>query len=57
MKAAVLRKHGDLDVVEAVAAARLEPVVDSVHPLGSVRDAMGRMAAGQQFGKILLSTA
>ncbi len=41
-------------MVAAVAAARMKPVIDSVHPLENVRDAMGKMAAANQFGKIVL---
>jgi len=41
-------------MVTAVAAARMKPVIDSVHPLENVRDAMGKMEAANQFGKIVL---
>jgi NADPH:quinone reductase-like Zn-dependent oxidoreductase len=38
----------------SVAAAKLKPVIDSVVPLENARDAMGKMEAGKQFGKIVL---
>ncbi|MGD8500926.1 MAG: zinc-binding dehydrogenase [Phycisphaerales bacterium] len=38
----------------AVTAARLKPVIDSVTALDDVKDAMGKMEAGEQFGKIVL---
>ena len=41
-------------MLRAVAAAGLEPVIDSVHPLENVAEATGRMEAGEQFGKIVL---
>ena len=41
-------------MVTAVAAARMKPVMDSIHPLENVRDAMGKMEAANQFGKIVL---
>jgi NADPH:quinone reductase-like Zn-dependent oxidoreductase len=40
--------------LEAVTAAGLKPVVDSVRPLDDAREAMGRMEVGEQFGKIVL---
>ncbi len=41
-------------MLRAVSVARLKPIIDSVKPLESVREAMARMEAGQQFGKIVL---
>lgn len=41
-------------MLAAVAAAGIAPVLDSVRPLGEVRDAMARMEAGEQFGKLAL---
>ncbi len=41
-------------MLAAVDAGRLEPVVDSVFPLGDVRMAYERMASGEAFGKIIL---
>ncbi len=41
-------------MVAAVAAARMKPVIDSVHPLENVREATGKMEAANQFGKIVL---
>lgn len=41
-------------MLSAVSSAKLKPVVDSVFPLAEVREAMSKMEAGQQFGKIVL---
>ena len=41
-------------MVKAVTAAKLRPVIDSVMPLENVKDAMNRMEAAEQFGKIVL---
>jgi len=41
-------------MVSAVTAARISPVVDSVYPLNRVQEATQRMEAGEQFGKIVL---
>ncbi len=41
-------------MLQAVAAAKLEPVVDSVLPLDRAAEAFARMEAGEQFGKIVL---
>jgi NADPH:quinone reductase-like Zn-dependent oxidoreductase len=41
-------------MVTAVAAVRMKPVMDSVHPLEEVRQAALRMEAANQFGKIVL---
>jgi NADPH:quinone reductase-like Zn-dependent oxidoreductase len=41
-------------MLRSVAAAKLKPVIDSVAPLENIRDAMGKMEAGKQFGKIVL---
>jgi len=41
-------------MLQAVTAAKLKPIMDSAEPLGNVRKAMGRMESGQQFGKIVL---
>ena len=47
--------HDDFRLMLAtVAAAGLKPVIDSAVPLADARSAMGRMEAGEQFGKILL---
>jgi len=37
-----------------MAAARLKPIIDSVMPLDEARAAIGKMEAGEQFGKIVL---
>jgi NADPH:quinone reductase-like Zn-dependent oxidoreductase len=44
-------------MLAAVSSAKLKPVVDSVFPLVEVREAMGKMEAGSQFGKIVLKIA
>ena len=41
-------------MVKAVAAAKLRPVIDSVTPLENIKDAMSKMEAAEQFGKIVL---
>jgi NADPH:quinone reductase-like Zn-dependent oxidoreductase len=41
-------------MVTAVAAVRMKPVIDSVHPLEEIRQAARRMEAANQFGKIVL---
>ena len=41
-------------MVAAVAAAKLRPVIDSVMPLEDIKDAMSRMETAEQFGKIVL---
>jgi NADPH:quinone reductase-like Zn-dependent oxidoreductase len=41
-------------MLSAVAAAGLTPVIDSVEPLENVRTAMRRMERAEQFGKIVL---
>ena len=50
-----LGSHEDFrQMVRAVAEAKIEPIVDSVSPLDRVAEAMARMEAGEQFGKIVL---
>jgi len=44
-------------LVAAVSARRLRPVVDSAVPLAEGRDAHARLARGEQFGKIVLAVA
>jgi len=44
-------------MLAAVEAGRLEPVVDTVFPLGDVRKAYERMASGEAFGKIVLKVS
>lgn len=41
-------------MLKAVTAAKLKPVIDSVYPLENVREATARMEQGAQFGKIVL---
>ncbi len=38
-----------------VAAKRITPIVDSAHPLAEAEKAFQHMAAGAQFGKIVLT--
>jgi NADPH:quinone reductase-like Zn-dependent oxidoreductase len=44
-------------MLRAVNTAKLKPVIDSVKPLESVREAMRRMEAAEQFGKIVLKVS
>lgn len=44
-------------MVKAVAVAKLRPVIDSVTPLENIADAMGKMEAAEQFGKIVLEVS
>jgi len=44
-------------MVDAVAAAELKPVIDSVLPLEDARDAMSKMEKAEQFGKIVLEVS
>ncbi|UCC96933.1 MAG: zinc-binding dehydrogenase [Phycisphaerales bacterium] len=47
--------HEDVRLMlRAVTAAGLRPVIDSVRPLDDAREAMSRMEAGEQSGKIVL---
>jgi len=41
-------------MLEAVIEAKFRPVIDSTFSLENIRDAMGRMEAGEQLGKIAL---
>jgi NADPH2:quinone reductase len=41
-------------MLKAVTVAKLRPVIDSVIPLVDVKEAMGKMEAAKQFGKIVL---
>ena len=43
-----------LELVGLVAARRIEPVIDSRYPLSDTPAAEARLAAGEQFGKIVL---
>ncbi|HOD80332.1 MAG TPA: zinc-binding dehydrogenase [Phycisphaerae bacterium] len=48
--------HEDFrQLLAAMTAGRIQPVIDSVHPLADVRQACRRMEKGQQFGKIILT--
>ena len=42
------------EMLKAVTAAKFKPLIDSVISLENVKDAMGKMEAGKQFGKIVL---
>ena len=44
-----------LGMVLAVDGMKLKPVIDSVYPLAEVKEAMSKMEAGTQFGKIVLN--
>jgi NADPH:quinone reductase-like Zn-dependent oxidoreductase len=44
-------------MLQAVTASRLKPVIDRVFPLAQVRDALERLETGAQFGKIALRIA
>jgi NADPH:quinone reductase-like Zn-dependent oxidoreductase len=41
-------------MLRACCVGRLEPVVDSVRDLDEAEDALERMEAGEQFGKLVL---
>ena len=47
----------DLALLDAVERGGWRPVVDSVRPLADVAAAHARLAAGDQFGKLVLETA
>jgi NADPH2:quinone reductase len=42
------------DMLRAVFAGRIRPVIDSTMPLDQAREAHERLEAGGQFGKIIL---
>ncbi len=42
------------DMLRAVNAAAIEPIIDSTWKLDDIRDATRRMEAGEQFGKIVI---
>lgn len=44
-------------MLDAVGKAKLKPVIDSVLPLEKSKEAMGKMEAGEQFGKIVLNVS
>ena len=43
-------------MLRTMAGANLKPVIDSVVPLDRAKEALARMDAGEQFGKIVLKT-
>jgi NADPH:quinone reductase-like Zn-dependent oxidoreductase len=48
--------HEDFrQMLRAVSATGLRPVIDSVEPLSQARELMGRMERGEQFGKLVLA--
>lgn len=48
--------HEDFrQLLSAVQASGLRPVIDQIFPLAEAREAQGRMERGEQFGKIVLS--
>jgi NADPH:quinone reductase-like Zn-dependent oxidoreductase len=50
-----LGSSGDFaEMLAAVNVNQLRPIIDEVFPLDRVRDAMGKMEEGRQFGKIVL---
>ena len=44
-------------MLKAVETAKLKPVIDSVHKLSNVQQALKRMESGEQFGKIVLKVS
>jgi NADPH:quinone reductase-like Zn-dependent oxidoreductase len=42
-------------IVQELKAGRLEPPVDSVHPLERGADAFARLQSGEQFGKVVVT--
>jgi NADPH:quinone reductase-like Zn-dependent oxidoreductase len=42
-------------LLAAMEASNLLPVIDSVYPLKDAPKALARMASGEQFGKIVLN--
>ena len=53
-----LGSHAELgQMIRAVSVSKLKPIVDEVFPLEQARDAMGKMEAGRQFGKLVLRVA
>jgi NADPH:quinone reductase-like Zn-dependent oxidoreductase len=42
-------------MLNAVSAAKIKPVIDVVEPLDNVQKAETRLEQGKQFGKIILS--
>jgi NADPH:quinone reductase-like Zn-dependent oxidoreductase len=41
-------------MLRAITTTRLRPVIDTVTPIENARQAMARMEAAEQFGKIVL---
>jgi NADPH:quinone reductase-like Zn-dependent oxidoreductase len=43
------------DLVRALEAAKIEPVIDAVFPFTQVREAYQHLASGKHFGKVVIS--
>ena len=41
-------------MLKAVETAKMKPAIDSIKSINEIRDAMDRMEAGEQFGKIVV---
>jgi NADPH:quinone reductase-like Zn-dependent oxidoreductase len=48
---------GEFEAVLKAIEGGLRPVVDSIYPLSDVKDALARLDAAEQFGKVVLSVA
>ena len=46
-----------ISMLKAVETAKLKPIIDSVHKLSNVQQALKRMESGEQFGKIVLKVS
>lgn len=44
-------------MLKAITTAKLKPVIDSVAKLEKIKDATGKMEAGEQFGKIVIEVS
>ena len=44
-------------MLTAVTAAKLKPIIDSLIPLENVTEAMNKMESAKQFGKIILKVS
>jgi NADPH:quinone reductase-like Zn-dependent oxidoreductase len=50
-------KEDFAQMLKAMTTAKMKPIIDSVKPLESIQEAMGRMEAAEQFGKIILKVS
>jgi NADPH:quinone reductase-like Zn-dependent oxidoreductase len=48
------RKH-QVDMIRAIDANGIKPVIDRTYPLDEIADAFRHQAAGKHFGKVCLS--